>query len=64
MGSVKEGELSSPAAVPNGGLGKGKDHRGGEESGGKTMEGREGEKQKKRSSWLPDPEKRWPVQGW
>lgn len=24
----------------------------------------EEEKGKKRSSWLPDPEKRWPVQGW
>ncbi|KAK4262178.1 hypothetical protein QN277_027763 [Acacia crassicarpa] len=21
-------------------------------------------KQKKRSSWLPDPDKRWPIQGW
>ncbi|OIW11004.1 hypothetical protein TanjilG_22811 [Lupinus angustifolius] len=21
-------------------------------------------KQNKRSSWLPDPEKRWPIQGW
>ena len=21
-------------------------------------------KEKKRSSWLPDPQKRWPVQGW
>ena len=26
---------------------------------------REGERgKKKRSSWLPDPERRWPVQGW
>lgn len=21
-------------------------------------------KEKKRSSWLPDPDKRWPIQGW
>lgn len=24
----------------------------------------EKKKEKKRSSWLPDPEKRWPIQGW
>ncbi|PNX80611.1 hypothetical protein L195_g036617 [Trifolium pratense] len=22
------------------------------------------EKKRKRSSWLPDPDKRWPIQGW
>ncbi|CAL5188029.1 unnamed protein product [Lathyrus oleraceus] len=24
----------------------------------------EEKKEKKRSSWLPDPDKRWPIQGW
>jgi len=24
----------------------------------------EKKEKKKRSSWLPDPERRWPVQGW
>jgi hypothetical protein len=33
----------------------------GEEGGGE--EGKKEEKSKKRSSWLPDRERRWPVQG-
>ncbi|CAA7387871.1 unnamed protein product [Spirodela intermedia] len=86
MGSVKEGELSSPAAVPNGRVGQGKgspwrlvgkllsqmsprkDEKQPEDKekkvAGKQWKVEKGEKQKKRSSWLPDPEKRWPVQGW
>ncbi|KAH0463981.1 hypothetical protein IEQ34_006767 [Dendrobium chrysotoxum] len=30
----------------------------------KEGEGKEKERKKKRSSWLPDPERRWPLQGW